>query len=352
LLHALKLIRGIEVTVLDETVREPQDTTWADDLSDRIDVLWFSGWESAAHRFSAAEWTALAEAVVAGMGLVHTGGQACFHGGDGRGALLDCTALADALPVTLQPHDIVWHPRGVVQAATQKDRDFFGDLTKAPALPFSKTTAHSDAAIHALIDGFPLLVTGRHGKGRTAVFTQSLTKPLAVLSMTGLPPPDPPDIVPYWERRNLKENAHDYWSGLVQLAIGLLACASDRSCVASPEELADEYQRPLFEQLSHLPETTLAGRVEVFSDKNHKKALPVVRVTNTGRIVARLVRGRVVTSSTSDHRFLDGFFDLLPGEERTLRFEADCPIEQVALEISAQNAQGVSIDLNGLMTAG
>ena len=47
-------------------------------------------------------------AVEAGVGFIHSGGQASFHGGDGRGAQLDVTPLGDVLPVSMQPHLAKW----------------------------------------------------------------------------------------------------------------------------------------------------------------------------------------------------------------------------------------------------
>jgi hypothetical protein len=63
-------------------------------------------------------------------------------------------------------------------------------------------------------------------------------------------------------------------------------------------------------------------------------------VTNTGGTVARLVRGTVVAGGERDHRFRDGFVDLMPGERASLRFEAGCDRGAIdAVEVRGQNAR-------------
>ena len=101
-------VAGIELTVVDEERRVPQDSAWSEGLDGRVDVVWFAGWDYAAHQFRESEWANIAAAVPAGVGFVHTGGQASFHGGDGAGRMLDITPLGEVLPVSLRPHDGVW----------------------------------------------------------------------------------------------------------------------------------------------------------------------------------------------------------------------------------------------------
>ena len=69
------------------------------------------------------------------------------------------------------------------------------------------------------------------------------------------------------------------------------------------------------------------------------------RVRNAGDVVARLVRGVVVAPGTTDHRFRDGFADLLPGEEVTLRFETADADAAMAIELSAQNVAPTTVRL-------
>ena len=85
-------------------------------------------------------------------------------------------------------------------------------------------------------------------------------------------------------------------------------------------------------------------------DEQRAETRGMVRVENAGTQVARLVRGAVISSATSDHRVLDGFFDMLPGETRQLRFEAGCPPGDVGkVVVSGQNAAAVEVACAGRM---
>ena len=174
---ALAPVAGIELTVVDERSRDPQQSGWCEALGERYDVLWFAGWDYAAHQFRESEWERIEAAVRGGLGFVHTGGQASFHGGDGRGALLDATPLGAVLPVSLRPHDGVWDREPSVDPG-QAQAALGIELAGLPFHGFSRTQALPGAEVHATIDGFPLLVTGRHGAGATAILTASFTKPL------------------------------------------------------------------------------------------------------------------------------------------------------------------------------
>jgi hypothetical protein len=101
----------------------------------------------------------------------------------------------------------------------------------------------------------------------------------------------------------------------------------------TPAELTDALQRPLFEELANLEQTTLEASLE---DGR-------VRVRNSGGVVARLVRG-AVTGRDPDSRFRDGFADLLPGEEAFLRYET-AGTGADAVEIRAQNSDVVRLSL-------
>src|SRR5581483_4211557 len=116
--EALADVPGVRLVCVDETIRDPQDSTWSDDLAARYDVLWYAGWDYGAHLFREQEWRNIADAVTAGLGFVHTGGQASFHGGDGRGALIDSTPLAPVLPVELRPHDGIWDREPAIDAGS------------------------------------------------------------------------------------------------------------------------------------------------------------------------------------------------------------------------------------------
>lgn len=330
ILEALGEVPGVMLECVDETTRDPQDSSWSEGLEERVDIIWYAGWDYGAHLFRDSEWMNIAEAVAAGVGFVHTGGQASFHGGDGRGALIDSTSLEPVLPVTLRPHDGVWDRVPAIEpVATDMGIDFGG----FPFRGFSRTTAADGATVHATIGGHPLLVTGQHGSGRTVAFTASLTKPLRMFRIgEGLDWEDPLDVEPHWARADIRSYG-PYWRGTQQLLLGLLAAAG-AELRADPAVLAECLQCPLFEQLAELESTTLDVSVDGLEDGRGR-----VRVRNTGSVVARLVRGTVIEGGTAvpDSRFRDGFVDLLPGEEAVLRFEWSGSAE--AVEVRAQNTR-------------
>jgi beta-mannosidase len=340
ILEALRDVSGVVLEVVDETNRVPQDSSWSEGLEQRVDVVWFAGWDYAAHQFREREWANIAAAVAEGVGLVHTGGQASFHGGDGRGALLDSTPLGDVLPVSLRPHDGVWDRTPVVEAAPGCSPLFAHDLSDMPFRGFSRTTARPGTETHWMIGRHPLLVTGRHGEGRTVAFTGSFTKPLRMFRVgEGLDWEDPLDVEPHWARRDIRAYG-PYWRGVLELALGLLAHAGGRPLTATPAVLADEVRTPLFERLAGLPETTLDVEVTRAESVTGGGTSGTLIVTNTGGTVARLVRGTVVAGGERDHRFRDGFVDLMPGERASLRFEAGCDRAAIdAVEVRGQNAR-------------
>lgn len=342
--EALEHVGGVELTVVDETNRVPQDSAWSEGLRERVDVVWFTGWDYAAHQFREREWANIADAVRAGVGFLHTGGQASFHGGDGRGALLDCTPLEPVLPVTLRPHDGVWDHEPVLDEGSAAQTLGIG-LEGLPFRGFSRTTAREDATVHATLDGHPLVVTGRHGEGATVAFTASLTKPLRMFRIgEGLDWEDPLDVQPHWARSDIKAYT-PYWEGNLQLCLGLLAAASGRELSDAPQLLAQRLRTPIFQLLAEQPATELEVELaDVAYDEARGETRGVAVVRNAGGRLARLVRGAVRTSATADHRFRDGFVDLLPGETARLRFEAGCrPEELEGVDVSAQNTATAAV---------
>ncbi len=340
---ALRPVGGIELTVVDETNRRPQSSGWSEDLDERVDVVWFTGWDYAAHQFTNGEWTNIVGAVDRGVGFVHTGGQASFHGSDGRGALLDCTPLAAVLPVVLRPHDAVidrWP--GIV---ADRAADVLGiELDGYPAYGcFSRVTARPGSETLATIGEYPLLVTGTYGAGRTLAFSAGLTRWHSVFKYSQEQQEfgeDVDQVIGPWERSDVRD--YDlHWRGNLGLFLGLLQSTTGRALAASPGELAEAYQRPIFETLAEIDATELEVAVDELDWlEAAAETRGAVVVRNRGSVVARLVRGEVVTAATLDHRFRDGFVDLLPGQEVRLRFEAACRPEDIdTLDISAHNAR-------------
>lgn len=344
---ALEEVSGVVLSVVDEHVRVPRDSSWAEDLAARYDVIWFSGWDAAVHVFRPAELQAIADAVAAGVGFVHTGGQGSFHAADGRGAQLDLTALGAALPVTMGPHEGAWDLIPAARMDPGSDPSFGFGLDQMAMLGYSRAAATPGSTVHWWIGGHPLLVTGRHGSGRTVAFTGYLTPPIGVVPTTEDVVLDVTGAVdPPW----LTSDIHAYGpypAQLLELSLSLLAAAAGRSM--ETERVAEAYRQPLYERLTALPPTTLA--LEVLADANDvaDDRRGSVRVSNTGPVVARLVRGRITSRTGVDHRFRDGFADILPGGSVDLRFEVGRDVEDPVIEISGQNTELVSKALDAVI---
>ena len=217
-------------------------------------------------------------------------------------------------------------------------------MRQSSLAPVSRTTARPDALVHWWIGDHPLLVTGVHGAGRTAVFTASLTKVLR-----GIPTSEEldgdrlVDVEPPWLRDEIREPG-PYWSGILELGIALIASVTGRDDL-DVRAAAEAHRMPLYERLAGLPSTRLDVVVERWERDAAGGAAGVVRVRNAGDVVARLVRGVVVAPGTTDHRFRDGFADLLPGEEVALRFETADADAAMAIELSAQNVAPTTVRL-------
>jgi beta-mannosidase len=336
--EALADIGGVAITVVDETNRNPQDSGWATDLANRYDVVWFTGWDAAVHHFRPGEFAAIRDAIAAGVGFIHTSGQGSFHGGDGRGAQLDVTPLGDALPVTMRPHEGVWDLIPETEPAADSSPLFDLELQSMPFKGYSRTAARTGSQVHWRIGSHPLLVTGTHGAGRTAAFMGYLTKPLRMFRIgEGLDWEDPLDVEPHWARRDIRAYG-PYWPGILELSLALIAWVTGRED-ADIAATAEAHRKPLYERLAELPETAVEGHVAAWQGGRGE-----VTVRNVGGVVARLVRGVVEAGDSTDHRFRDGFVDLLPGESRTLRFEADDD-HAVGLSLSGQNVPAVTVPI-------
>lgn len=339
---ALGGVGGVDLTVIDETNRYPQDSSWAEGLAQRYDAIWFSGWDMASTQFTTTEFAAIADAVRAGVGFIHTGGQASFHGFNGRAALLDRTPLADVIPLRMRPHDTVVDRWPAIDDSGLVAR-YGVPLQKLPSYGgFARTTAAPSTEVLAEIGGFPLLASGTAGAGRTVAFTGGLTRWHSTLKETQEQTEfgEDVDIVPRpWETDDIRDY-EVHWLGNLGLFLTMLQLATGRDLAAAPGELADRWLAPTFEVLAELEPTTLKARVIASAHSaDTGETRGVVEVTNTGGIVARLVRG-VVDAPTTDSRFRDGFVDLMPGGSAQLRFEARCTPDLITgLTLRGQNGE-------------
>lgn len=120
------------------------------------------------------DWTA------DGGGLVMIGGYFSFQGIDGK-ARWRRTAVEEALPVTCLPYDDrVEIPEGTTPDLLKADHPILSGLsgTWPPLLGVNEVEAKPGAQVLARLPadqgGHPLLVTGTHGRGRTAAWTSDI----------------------------------------------------------------------------------------------------------------------------------------------------------------------------------
>lgn len=336
--YALRRVGGVEVTLLDETSRDPKDDTWTRDLAS-FDVVWLTGWERAVHQFTRTELQAVADAVRSGVGFVHTGGQGSFHAGDSLGAQLDATPIAEILPVRLRRNDLIWdRPPAIVDAGAGEQVGI--DITALPSYGYARTELVPGATQLATVAGHPLLVHGRAGEGRTAVVTAGLLPSRRMLKTTDsetgeeLPTTGAP-----WDRDDIRDYDLN-WPGFTELAIHLIATAADRATTMPLRELGVILHRTPYDVLAALAATRLEAEIVACGwDPEAQETRGVLRVTNAGPIVARLVRAGITSAVTMDCRVRDGFADLLPGEHADLRFEIAGSADEIGeLFVQAVNA--------------
>ena len=333
--ESLRDVPGVEVTLIDETTRTQRDSNWAQELTGRYDAIWFTGWDELNRRVRQSELSLIAESVYAGVGFIHTGGQGSLHGGDGRGAMLDVTPLGKVLPVELGPHEAVWD---YIPDAHDLLHDDLGRIFGSfdPTM-YHRTSPRAGSTVHASIGGHPLVVSGAWGAGKTVVVAAGFVPPIRKFALEFV---DPEAFQPPWERASLRNHSR-YWRGCLPAALALLAHVRGLEPLFNVEEYADDLQMPLFERLARLPQTSLEvslERVEVSPSGGVKGA---VRIVNGGPVVARLVRGEVVRADVG--RFLDGFVDLLPDEDASLRFEAPGSSETFEVSVAGQNTETVCL---------
>jgi uncharacterized membrane protein len=118
-----------------------------------------------------------------GGGLLMVGGYFSFQGIDGK-ARWRRTAVEDTLPVTCLPYDDrIEMPEGTVAEIVAGDHPVMAGLTGQPWPPLlgvNEVELRQGAGVELVArlpqdqGGFPLLVLGSHGKGRTAAWTSDI----------------------------------------------------------------------------------------------------------------------------------------------------------------------------------
>jgi len=355
-----QMVRGMgaDVDVIDErSLADLARLQDSEELHKKYDVVWLASFDSLWKLLDNREAEGLRKAVEMGTGFIHTGGRGSFHGGFGEGACLDLTPLAEVLPVEIhnrydlvfdQPHEPTlmfsnFPPMKDIQRAADADLAWSdGGLSEYGLSGFNDTQTKSGSQEVLTIRGRPLLVTGRYGQGRTVAFTgftPSYTERQAEW--------DAKVVYPYLADQEFYQNpiTKAYFYTFMEL----LSAATGKSAQTPFGAILVAREKPLFETLKDLPPAAVVidsiSPASVSGGDGHF----AVRLTNGGAY-ARLVRLRVEWNGEASKvpylvKYDDNYFDLIPGETRTIKTEFLLPEGAAGPLSGTLNVDGANLPL-------
>lgn len=311
---------GIPVDILDqESVGRFDVLDDGATLHGKYDVIWLASFENFAKIFPPAAAQGVKQAVAAGTGFIHTGGQGSYHGGQTRQALVELTSLADLLPVAIQnSNDLVYGEHTLDD--TLETETGFKDITATRGvgwdaltlldhygLPaFNRVTPKPGSQTLLLIHGQPLLVTGEFGHGHTIGFT-------------GFTP-----VADKKEEYILGQQLIQSPSNRAYFAtfVALVALAAGEKTTMPVTALLAATEKPLFQTLKEQSTTRIGIQLErSAAGKDQSSTMRLLHLKNEAAY-AHLVRLRVEWNSKLPQPYLtefsDNAFEMLPGEEKTV----------------------------------
>jgi hypothetical protein len=325
------MLRGVGISV---DVRDEEAVGHFDELADgtalhaKYDVIWLAAFENFEKVFGLAAAQGVKQAVTAGTGFIHTGGESSYHGGQAHQALLELTPLADLLPVTIQNSNDLVYGQHTIDDSLQTERGFKDILAPSagqwPSLPllqryglraFNRVTAKPGSQTLLKIHNQPLLVTGKLGQGST-------------VSFTGFTPVQAQKEDFQLGQELIRKPANRAY---FETFLGLVALASGQR--ASLAGLLQATEKPLFQTLKEQPTTQIDAQIEPGdADNSPSVAVRLIRLKN-GSSYAHLVRLRVEWDSKRPQPYVtefgDNAFEMLPGEERQWPCPGVCRQEQM-----------------------
>ena len=331
---------GVDVDVIeDETLPRLAELKKPAEIRARYDMVWLASLDSLWKLMDDEMADGLRQAIHDGVGFIHSGGEGSFHGGYGRADMIDVRPLAAALPVKLHNrYDVILGPLAVdaIQPVFEPFKTIhetavagegWSDLGFAgPGIEgFNDVDLLPGSRELMTISGRPLLVTGVYGQGRTVAFTGYT--PAYTLQKAFW---DPNITFPYCLDQQLVTDpvAKPYFS----LFMRLMALASGEKPAVAFDDLLAARDKPLFESLRDLPRATISFPPEIHAVISGDKAHAVLKLAN-GSNYARLVRVRAEWPASGSPflvEYGDNYFDLLPGEEKSLELEMFLPAEHAA----------------------
>lgn len=320
-----EMLRAAGITV---DVRDEESIGQFDDLADgkelhaKYDAIWLAHFEVLAKVFDAKAAEGVKQAVAMGTGFITSGGEGSYHGGNMRQSLVETTPLGEVLPVILKDHnDLVFGAHGMDDVLTTEQgvRDIAAttgeQLSSLALLQHYGVKAYNQVIVKAgcrtilTVGGSdPLLVTGTFGLGHT-------------VSFTGFTP-----ILPIGQSDSPigQQLIHDPANRAFFAAfVDLVSLATARDTVVPSVALLDANEKPLFQTLKEQPATKIDVRLEPAEETTDAtERVRLVRLKN-GASYAHLVRLRVEWDTKTPEPYLtefdDNAFEMLPGEERTVR---------------------------------
>jgi beta-mannosidase len=274
-------------------LRQPEE------LHKNYDVIWLGPFEALWKLLDDDMAAGLAQAIHAGVGFVHSGGESSFHGGDSVGACLDFTALADVLPV------MVHQGRNDLNLLnSSKDVRVLGygwtdaGLKEEGIPSFNEVQAKPGSEVIMTFGDWPLLVAGQYGEGRAVAFM-------------GYTPSDS-GVKPAWMA---------LYGQMLMAAMG--RNPQYRYAADAPAD------KPLMELLKERPTAEIkASPATIEAVATDRTGGFAVEIEN-GERFARLVRLRVQWAKSKFQPYAvlydDNYFDLLPGEKKRVRAEFPTP---------------------------
>lgn len=316
---------GLDVDVYDENSLDAMGRKLVDGAAVRAkyDAIWLGSFEALAKVLPAETAKALAEAVKAGTGFIDTGGEGSFHGGLGRAALVEATALDAVLPVEIQGRgDLIYGTHGmddglqtenaIHEIAAGSDAGGVSPeglelLRRYGLVGFNQVTARAGSRTELSIVGEPLLVTGLYEAGRTVAFTGFT------------PAADDSSALPIDEYLIAEPRGRAYFVLFADMLAAVMPGGNERT-----RELLQAHEKPLFQTLKERPETEVALTEVSPVAAEGAAARCRVRVVNRGGY-AHLVHLRVDWARDGSQPYLselsDNDFELMPHESREMELE-------------------------------
>ncbi len=309
---------GATVDVIDEDRLDRfSELRDAESLKRKYDVVWLAPFESLWKILNDDMGNGLVRAIRQGVGFVHTGGNFSFRGDVGRGACLDFTPLAEALPVKLRPRNDMNVLNSSRDVRVLEDGWTDAGLKAIGIGPFNETEAKADSRPIMKIGEWPLLVSGLCGGGHTVSFMgftpvnmgKAIQETIAPL---GFNPTDERKLSPMW---------------LCLYAQMLLAALGENPDYRYADVVAVD--KPVMQLLKEQPKARLTIECQSLKAPIRDKAAHFSLGLKNGDRFARLVRVRAEWKDevNKPHVVLysDNYIDLLPLERQAIEIDFRLP---------------------------